>query len=58
MAAPLSPHSQEVSCYVDYNISMPSQNLWRLVSPRREPLLTASRRPSFLTRTGQNCPLE
>uniref|UniRef100_A0A667I502 Dolichyl-phosphate-mannose--protein mannosyltransferase n=1 Tax=Lynx canadensis TaxID=61383 RepID=A0A667I502_LYNCA len=30
VAAPLSPHSQEVSCYVDYNISMPSQNLWRL----------------------------
>lgn len=33
VAAPLSPHSQEVSCYVDYNISMPAQNLWRLVSP-------------------------
>ena len=33
MAAPLSPHVQEVSCYVDYNISMPAQNLWRLVSP-------------------------
>uniref|UniRef100_A0ABI8AQV3 Dolichyl-phosphate-mannose--protein mannosyltransferase n=1 Tax=Felis catus TaxID=9685 RepID=A0ABI8AQV3_FELCA len=30
VAAPLSPHSQEVSCYVDYNVSMPSQNLWRL----------------------------
>ncbi|XP_036095370.1 protein O-mannosyl-transferase 1 isoform X3 [Rousettus aegyptiacus] len=30
VAAPLSPHSQEVSCYVDYNISMPAQNLWRL----------------------------
>lgn len=34
VAAPLSPHAQEVSCYVDYNISMPPQNLWRLVSPR------------------------
>ncbi|XP_023392326.1 protein O-mannosyl-transferase 1 [Pteropus vampyrus] len=30
VAAPLSPHSQEVSCYVDYNISMPAQNLWKL----------------------------
>lgn len=32
VAAPLSLHAQEVSCYVDYNISMPAQNLWRLVS--------------------------
>uniref|UniRef100_A0A8C9EHQ6 dolichyl-phosphate-mannose--protein mannosyltransferase n=1 Tax=Pavo cristatus TaxID=9049 RepID=A0A8C9EHQ6_PAVCR len=31
VAAPLSPHSQEVSCYIDYNISMPAQNLWRVV---------------------------
>ncbi|EHB00213.1 Protein O-mannosyl-transferase 1 [Heterocephalus glaber] len=30
VAAPLSPHAQEVSCYVDYNISVPAQNLWRL----------------------------
>ncbi|XP_054996247.1 protein O-mannosyl-transferase 1 isoform X4 [Sorex araneus] len=30
VAAPLTPHAQEVSCYVDYNISMPAQNLWRL----------------------------
>ncbi|XP_078186300.1 protein O-mannosyl-transferase 1 isoform X11 [Callithrix jacchus] len=30
VAAPMSPHSQEVSCYIDYNISMPAQNLWRL----------------------------
>ncbi|KAI1292847.1 Protein O-mannosyltransferase 1 [Halotydeus destructor] len=30
VAAPVSPHSQEVSCYVDYNISMPSQNLWKV----------------------------
>ncbi|XP_035928447.1 protein O-mannosyl-transferase 1 isoform X3 [Halichoerus grypus] len=36
VAAPLSPHSQEVSCYVDYNISMPSQNLWRLDIVNRE----------------------
>ncbi|KAI8428097.1 hypothetical protein MSG28_002369 [Choristoneura fumiferana] len=30
VAAPVSPHSQEVSCYIDYNVSMPSQNLWRV----------------------------
>ncbi|XP_054440807.1 protein O-mannosyl-transferase 1 isoform X2 [Pteronotus mesoamericanus] len=30
VAAPVSPHAQEVSCYVDYNISMPAQSLWRL----------------------------
>ncbi|KAM9641574.1 protein O-mannosyl-transferase 1 isoform 2-T2 [Trichechus inunguis] len=36
VAAPLSPHSQEVSCYIDYNISMPAQNLWRLEIVNRE----------------------
>ncbi|XP_077003383.1 protein O-mannosyl-transferase 1 isoform X2 [Tamandua tetradactyla] len=36
VAAPLSPHSQEVSCYVDYNISMPAQSLWRLDIVNRE----------------------
>ncbi|KAL2079813.1 hypothetical protein ACEWY4_025557 [Coilia grayii] len=30
VAAPMSPHSQEVSCYVDFNVSMPMQNLWRV----------------------------
>nr|XP_022326265.1 protein O-mannosyl-transferase 1-like [Crassostrea virginica] len=30
VAAPLTPQNQEVTCYIDYNISMPSQNLWRL----------------------------
>ncbi|CAG0892996.1 unnamed protein product, partial [Cyprideis torosa] len=30
VAAPMSPALQEVSCYIDYNISMPSQNLWRV----------------------------
>ncbi|XP_074598197.1 protein O-mannosyltransferase rt [Brevipalpus obovatus] len=30
VAAPLSPQHQEVSCYIDYNISMPAQNLWRI----------------------------
>uniref|UniRef100_A0A8C3W3U5 Dolichyl-phosphate-mannose--protein mannosyltransferase n=1 Tax=Catagonus wagneri TaxID=51154 RepID=A0A8C3W3U5_9CETA len=36
VAAPLSPHAQEVSCYVNYNISMPAQNLWRLEIVNRE----------------------
>ncbi|KAK2145245.1 hypothetical protein LSH36_693g02094 [Paralvinella palmiformis] len=30
VAAPMSPQYQEVSCYVDYNISFPAQNLWRV----------------------------
>merc|ERR1711971_1302365 len=30
VAAPVSPHNQEVSCYIDYNISMSAQNLWRV----------------------------
>lgn len=30
VAAPVSPHNQEVSCYIDYNISMPSENLWKV----------------------------
>ncbi|XP_042193224.1 protein O-mannosyl-transferase 1 isoform X1 [Callorhinchus milii] len=36
VAAPMSPQSQEVSCYVDYNISMPAQNLWRVEIVNRE----------------------
>ncbi|XP_016052088.1 PREDICTED: protein O-mannosyl-transferase 1 isoform X2 [Miniopterus natalensis] len=36
VAAPLNPHAQEVSCYVDYNISMPAQSLWRLDIVNRE----------------------
>ncbi|XP_069333080.1 protein O-mannosyl-transferase 1 isoform X5 [Eulemur rufifrons] len=36
VAAPLTPHSQEVSCYIDYNISMPAQNLWRVEIVNRE----------------------
>ena len=32
VAAPVTPQNQEVSCYIDYNISMPTQNLWRVVS--------------------------
>nr|KAG5706616.1 hypothetical protein BaRGS_005686 [Batillaria attramentaria] len=30
VAAPVTPQNQEVSCYVDYNVSMPAQNLWRV----------------------------
>ena len=30
VAAPVSPQLQEVSCYINYNVSMPPQNLWRV----------------------------
>ncbi|XP_043238855.1 protein O-mannosyltransferase 1-like [Amphibalanus amphitrite] len=30
VAAPMTPGNQEVSCYIDYNISMPAQNLWKV----------------------------
>jgi len=30
VAAPTTPHCQEVTCYIDYNISMPAENLWRV----------------------------
>lgn len=30
VAAPMTPSNQEVSCYIDYNISMPSHNLWKV----------------------------
>ncbi|XP_034244054.1 protein O-mannosyltransferase 1 [Thrips palmi] len=30
VAAAMSPHNQEVSCYIDYNVSMSAQNLWRV----------------------------
>ncbi|XP_053551707.1 protein O-mannosyl-transferase 1 [Bombina bombina] len=36
VAAPLSPYSQEISCYIDYNISMPAQTLWRVEIVNRE----------------------
>ncbi|XP_076784601.1 protein O-mannosyl-transferase 1 isoform X2 [Arvicanthis niloticus] len=36
VAAPLSSRSQEISCYIDYNISMPAQNLWKLDIVNRE----------------------
>ncbi|GCB64875.1 hypothetical protein scyTo_0009885 [Scyliorhinus torazame] len=36
VAAPMSPHWQEISCYVDYNVSMPSQNLWKVEIVNRD----------------------
>lgn len=30
VAAPMSPHNQEITCYIDYNISMASENLWKV----------------------------
>lgn len=30
VAAAMTPQSQEVSCYIDYNVSMPAQILWRV----------------------------
>ncbi|KAJ8285586.1 hypothetical protein GJAV_G00028510 [Gymnothorax javanicus] len=36
VAAPLSPHSQEVSGYIDFNVSMPAQNLWKVEIVNRE----------------------
>ena len=36
VAAPQTPQSQEVSCYVDYNVSMPAQNLWKIDIVNRE----------------------
>ncbi|KAK6638547.1 hypothetical protein RUM43_006814 [Polyplax serrata] len=36
VAAPMSPQNQEVSCYVDYNVSMAPQNLWKVDIVNRE----------------------
>ncbi|XP_070581898.1 protein O-mannosyl-transferase 1-like isoform X2 [Ptychodera flava] len=30
VAAPVSPYCMEVTCYIDYNISYPAQNLWKV----------------------------
>eukprot|EP00057_Strongylocentrotus_purpuratus_P034051 XP_793742.3 PREDICTED: protein O-mannosyl-transferase 1 [Strongylocentrotus purpuratus] len=30
VGAPMSPQYMEVSCYIDYNISFPAQDLWRV----------------------------
>lgn len=40
VAAPISPQHQEVSCYIDYNISRPAQNLWKVVSTSISPFTT------------------
>uniref|UniRef100_A0A3Q2ZUR2 Protein O-mannosyl-transferase 1 n=1 Tax=Kryptolebias marmoratus TaxID=37003 RepID=A0A3Q2ZUR2_KRYMA len=36
VAAPMSPHAQEVTGYMDFNVSMPAQNLWRVDVTNRE----------------------
>nr|XP_055056207.1 protein O-mannosyl-transferase 1 isoform X1 [Misgurnus anguillicaudatus]XP_055056208.1 protein O-mannosyl-transferase 1 isoform X1 [Misgurnus anguillicaudatus] len=36
VAAPMSPHLQEVSAYIDFNVSMLAQNLWRVDVTNRE----------------------
>ncbi|XP_044008654.1 protein O-mannosyltransferase 1 [Aphidius gifuensis] len=36
VAGPMSPSCQEVSCYIDYNVSMPAQNLWKIDIVNRE----------------------
>ncbi|CAN2390589.1 O-mannosyl-transferase 1 [Pristimantis euphronides] len=36
VAAPFSPYAQEISCYIDYNISMSAQTLWRVEIMNRE----------------------
>uniref|UniRef100_A0A7N6BV63 Protein O-mannosyl-transferase 1 n=1 Tax=Anabas testudineus TaxID=64144 RepID=A0A7N6BV63_ANATE len=36
VAAPMSPHAQEISGYIDFNVSMPAQNLWRVVISNRD----------------------
>lgn len=46
VAAPLNPANQEVSCYIDYNISMAAQNLWKVVG-----LLDIALFPFFFTLT-------
>ncbi|XP_034951544.1 protein O-mannosyltransferase 1 [Chelonus insularis] len=38
VAAPMTPQSQEISCYIDYNVSMPTQNLWRVEIVNRDQL--------------------
>merc|ERR1711962_66376 len=36
VAAPVTPQAQEVSCYIDYNISMSAENLWKVDIINRE----------------------
>lgn len=36
VAAPASPTKQEISCYIDHNVSMPAQDIWRVEITNRE----------------------
>jgi len=36
VAAPMSPRKQEVSCYIDHNVTMAAQTKWRLEIENRE----------------------
>merc|ERR1719500_1600611 len=36
VAAPVTPQAQEISCYIDYNISMAAENLWKVDIINRE----------------------
>nr|CAG4643018.1 EOG090X015P [Ilyocryptus agilis] len=36
VAAPSSPTKQEISCYIDHNVSMPAQDIWRVEITNRE----------------------
>ncbi|XP_073412052.1 protein O-mannosyl-transferase 1 isoform X3 [Dendrobates tinctorius] len=36
VTAPFSPYAQEISGYIDYNISMPAQTLWKVEIQNRE----------------------
>lgn len=36
VAAPMTPQSQEVSCYIDYNVSMVAQNFWKVEITNKE----------------------
>nr|CAG4647668.1 EOG090X015P [Moina brachiata] len=36
VAAPVSPTKQEISCYIDHNVSMPAQDIWRVEIVNRD----------------------
>jgi len=36
VAAPVSPTKQEISCYIDHNVSMPAQDIWRVEITNRD----------------------
>ncbi|XP_023244877.1 protein O-mannosyltransferase 1 [Copidosoma floridanum] len=61
VAAPMTPQSQEVSCYIDYNVSMPAQNLWRLEIVNRDQFGNtwhAIQSQVRLVHTNSNCALK